>query len=126
MLKSLRIPISFAVEALPLRVASSQIESVVLTLHGRSDQDSVGIGNLVWEVMEKRLCPLAKKFSDAHPGKKMEVDIVGVIRGRSEVEVLKILRDKRFLPKLKEEAEVLVPARSPDWPWGHSLASRFP
>ena len=115
MLKSLLIPISLAIEALPLLVASSQLGIVTLTLRSKSDYDSVEIGSQVWEVMEERLCPLAEKFSNAHPGKKMKVDIDAIVKGSHGLGVLTILGDKRFLPKLKEEAEVLIPPHSAVW-----------
>lgn len=70
------------------------------------------MGDRAWETIERRLCPVAKQFTATHPGKKMEVEIAGpvVFRKHSDmVRVLKTLDDKGFLPKLKEEAKVVIP-----------------
>ena len=61
------------------------------------------------DAIDKCLCPLAKRFDDVHPGRKMKVEIIGYIGERPErIRVLRTLNDRMFMPTLKKEAKFVI------------------
>lgn len=64
------------------------------------------------DAIEKHLCPLAQRFSDSHPGRKMEVGIAGYFGkhlSSERTKTLRILNDRTFMPTLKKEAKFVIP-----------------
>jgi len=110
-LESLQIPISPFVETfIHLIGTSTQLAKVVLDLHGRFGRRAVQLGDRALDAIERCLCPIAKRFNDAHPGRKMEVEIVGYIGKQAErIRVLRALNDRMFMPTLKKEAKFVIP-----------------
>jgi len=106
----LQIPISPFVETFLPHITSTRLSKVVLGLHGRLNRRAVKLGDGASDVVDEHLHPLAKRFSDANPGRKMEVGIVGYIGDRPQrIEVLRTLNDRRFMPMLKKEAKFIIP-----------------
>lgn len=108
-LESLRVPVYPFAGALLSHVTSSQLAKVTLEL--RRDEPIL-VGDGVWDVIEQRLCPLARMFNDGRPGRKMEVQITGRFGdryNRTDLRLRKALNEDGFMSKLKEVAVVLVP-----------------
>ena len=83
---------------------------VILDLHGRFDWRAIKLGDRAVDVVEEHLCPLAKRFHEAHPGRQMEVGIAGYIGKRPDrIRVLRVLNDRMFMPTLKKEAKYVIP-----------------
>ena len=107
-LESFRVPVFPSVATIFPHETSSQLPKVILDFGGM--RDITKLGNSAWEAIEKRLCLLAKQFSEAHPGRRMVVEITGRFGKHPErIRVLRTLNDRKFLPKLKEEAKVVIP-----------------
>jgi len=109
-LELLQIPISPFVETLLPHITSTQLATVILDLHGRFDQVAIQPGNRALDVIDKCLCPVAIRFNNAHPGRKMEVGITGYIGERPQrTRVLRTLNNEMFMPMLKKEAKFVIP-----------------
>lgn len=81
-----------------------------MNLEGRFGENVVRSDDSDLGLVEEYLCPLAKRFKDTHPGRKMEVGIVGCVGDDDQrTEVLKIVNGGDFMPALKEEARFVVP-----------------
>lgn len=105
----MKIPTWLAEDLLP-QITSSQLAKIILDLTGEDDRDTAKVPGHAWEVIEKLLCALNKRFNDAHPGRKMEVEIAGYFgKGDRRAATLRILNDERFMDVLKREAKVVVP-----------------
>ena len=110
-LESLQIPISPFVGTILPHITSVQLAKVILDLHGRFDRRAKQLGDYkTLDAIDKCLCPLAKRFNDAHPGRKMEVGIAGYNGKHPErIWVLRTLNGRMFMPMLKNEAKFVIP-----------------
>jgi hypothetical protein len=116
-LEALQIPIRPFAETLLPSITSSRLAIVTLVVNERDGQDTAKVDDNSWKAIERDLCSLARRFNGEHPGKKMEVVF---LTGSFEIsrdenvqnarrnEVLRTLRDERFMPKLKEETNFAV------------------
>ena len=67
------------------------------------------MGDDSWGTVGRVLYALAKCFKDAHPGKKMKVEITQNIQDPIKLdEFVRTIEGKEFVSGLKEEAEVHV------------------
>ena len=91
-------------------IKSTRLAGIILDLHGRSGEHALKLGDGAFDVMDEHLYPLAKRFKDAHRGKKMEVGIIyGSLDRPARIQALGVINDKTFMPMLKEEAKFLIP-----------------
>jgi len=91
-------------------VTSPRLAKVVLDLDNRFGRRAIRLDDAAFGVVERHLCPLAQRFSDAHPGRKMEVGVAGFFGERPErIQTLRILNDRSFMPMLKKEAKFVIP-----------------
>ena len=107
-LESLKIPIWPFAEIIFPHMTPLRLTKIVLEWDGAVRWDRTEMG--AWGAIEKQLYSLAKRYNRAHPGKKMVLEIQsGPFTKRCErVRVLRILTDKEFMVKLKEEAELVI------------------
>lgn len=109
-LESLQIPISPFVETFLPSVTSTRLATVTLDLDDRFGRRAIQLDDRALNAVEKYLGPLAKRFNDAHPGRKTEVRIAGNFGNRPErIQTLRTLNDKRFMPTLKQVAKFVIP-----------------
>ena len=97
----------FAEFILP-NITSLRLAKVSLALCG---QDPVAVGDDSWTAIGMLLYSLAKRYKDANPGRKMEVEISEKIQDPAKLdEFVRGIEGKEFVSRLKEEAEVHVGA----------------
>jgi len=109
-LECLRIPASPLATTVLRRVTSSRLAIVTLDLVRENSWDAATVDGSFWEEIEEYLCPLAKRFKDAHPGKVMRVMIDEFFknRGTDQESVRRTSDYEGFISNLKNEAKVEV------------------
>jgi len=107
----LRIPIiPFVVETFLPHITSTRLATIILDLDGRFGRRTIKLDDEDFGVVERHLCPLAQRFNDAHPGRKMEVGVAGYTGERRErILTLRTLNDRKFMPILKKVANFVIP-----------------
>jgi hypothetical protein len=111
-LESIRFPIRPFAETLLPTITSSQLAKVILEVNSGDGQVTAKVDDNSWKAIEKDLHSLARRFNNAHPGEKMEVEFrTGHFwdRKTDRIKVLRTLNNRMFMPQLKEEAKVVVP-----------------
>lgn len=108
-LESLKISITPLVQIFLPSVTSTRLAKVILDLDGREGWRALKPGDSAFDVIEEHLCPVARRFSDAHPGTKMEVKLAGYFERSEWIRALKIINDRTFMPTLKEDANFVIP-----------------
>jgi len=87
---------------------------VILDFSWGHDWETTRPDGSPWEEIDKHLCPLAKQFKDARPGKEMRVILAGYYpswKSRKYRDRLqRTWMDNRFImmPDLMKEAEVRI------------------